>query len=183
MFYREQKRGHTRPMCGDYEKSFSSSWWTMNTLCTWKIKMTVRLFLQLMQKKNGGGCGGGGRRWFREGWNVLFKIKKIKKLQKPILYPLPSSKRLQRVCMCFGRAVIIAKSPNVVVFLLSRQQSQNASVWKGWSSISRSEPRIQGGLKKKKKEHIDLLDSFLMVNKFGTATWHWNSAGCVVRHK
>lgn len=25
MFYREQKRGHTRPMCGDYEKSFSSS--------------------------------------------------------------------------------------------------------------------------------------------------------------
>lgn len=75
MFYREQKRGHTRPMCGDYEKSFSSSWWTMNTLCTWKIKMTVRLFLQLMQKKKWGGCGGDRiQKWFRKGWNVLFKI-------------------------------------------------------------------------------------------------------------
>lgn len=76
--------------------------------------------------------------------------------------------------MCFGRAVIITKSPNVVVFLLSAAAVAEPER----VCLERVELDITvraahpGGFKKKEEEHIDLLDSFLMVNKFGMATWH-----------
>lgn len=74
--------------------------------------------------------------------------------------------------MCFGRAVIITKSPNVVVFLLSvaaAAEPERVCLERVALDIT-VRAAHPGGLKK--KEHIDLLDSFLMVNKFGMATWH-----------